>query len=149
MLHICNVLQIVHNIWYKIYSLFTVSHRGISNHEWSKKKETYLGVVWIQRSGHETFRLFQISQSVSERTASATEIAGWCAAIHQLLYAQRYQLAGVLKNLSLNTFGNGVSIATPAVQLIYWRSYKAVFSPIHAFWYVTWIMQNRRYQMIR
>lgn len=110
-----------------------------------KKSNAYLGVVRIQVSGHETLRLFQIFQSIPKRTADAATVPGRRAAIYQLLCAQGEQHAGLLKNLSLYTLRDRVSVATPAVSLVHRRGDKAVFAPIQTLWYTIRVVQNRWY----
>lgn len=76
---------------FKSYVLQTMPRRNIvlyvSYARQLKKCSAYLAVVGIHGSSHETFRLFQIFQSVPEGTAGAAEIPGCRAAIYQLLCA--------------------------------------------------------------
>lgn len=116
-----------------------MSQWNIESHMYGGRKRisAYLSLVRILRTGHETFALFQISQSVPEGTTGATVVPDRRAAIYQLLCAQRKQRTGLHKNLSFYTFHNRVSVATSAASLVHRRSNEAIFAPIQTFWYVT------------
>lgn len=113
-------------------TFYTRCFDGISNRMFDrwKKSSAYLGVVRIQVSGHETLRLFQIFQSVPEGTSDAATVPGRRAAIYQLLCTQGEQHAGLLKNLSLYTLHDRISVTTPAVPLVHRRGDETVFAPI-------------------
>jgi len=92
----------------------------------------YLGYVRVKGPGHETLGSFQVSQGVPEGAASAAEIPGRSAAIHQLLRAQVEQHAGLLEDLTLYALGDRVSVAAAAALLIHRRRDEAVLAPIQA-----------------
>jgi len=114
-----------------------------------EKCSAYLTAVGIHGSSHETFRLFQIFQSVPKGTAGAAEIPGCRAAIYQLLCTHGQQHTGLLKNLSLYTFRDRVSVTTPAALLVHRRSDETVFAPIQTFRDVAMILQSRYYRFDR